>query len=71
MDTQKDPHELTSMYGKEEYSGTIVRLKQALEDMKEKYQVPPGIPAPRVMDDPYRYASSNRRAMQQEQSNAR
>lgn len=68
MDLQKDPHELTSMYSENEYRETVARLKLALEDKKREYRVPPGIPAPRDIDDPYRYASSRRRALEEKRA---
>jgi arylsulfatase A-like enzyme len=65
IDMQVDPLELTSVYSNPEYSHTVSRLKQALADKKQQYLVPPGTPAPRVMDDPFKYASSGRRAMEE------
>lgn len=64
IDMQKDPQELTSVYSNPEYSHTVARLKLALEEKKKELLVPPGIPAPRVMDDPFKYASSARRALE-------
>lgn len=68
MDLQKDPLELTSFYANPEYSATVARLKQALEETKRKYRVPEGIPAPRDIDDPFRYASSRRRALEEKRA---
>ncbi len=64
LDTKHDPLELNNEYHNEEYSAVVARMKLALKDMKAKYQVPEGIPAPRDIDDPWRYASGARRTIE-------
>jgi hypothetical protein len=40
------------------------RLQAALAELKAKYAVPEGIPAPRVGVDPMRYYSSQRKLLE-------
>ncbi len=39
FDLAEDPEQLQSVYGKEEYAETQQRLKQTLEELREKYEV--------------------------------
>jgi len=64
IDTETDPLELNSEFHNPAYAGTVVRMKQALKQQKEYYLVPEGVPAPRVMADPLKYASPQRRLME-------
>lgn len=57
IDTVEDPHELNSVFDNPEYVAIVDRLKQALIEKKSEYKVPCGIPEPRNIDDPYKYAS--------------
>jgi arylsulfatase A-like enzyme len=67
IDTETDPLELNSEFHNPAYAGTVERLKQALIQQKEFYRVPEGVPAPRVMADPLKYASPQRRLMESSQ----
>jgi len=60
MDLQTDPHELTNQYHNCVYKDVVERMHAALAEMRETYKVPEGIPAPRVVDDPDRYFSTER-----------
>ena len=68
MDMQTDPHELQNQYDNPEYREVVQRMKQALEDQKTKYDVPPGIPAPRQVTNPNRYYSPRRREIEREKA---
>lgn len=65
LDTKRDPLELQSVYQQTRYAATVIRMKEALEALKQKYAVPPGIPEERPIDDPFKYASSKRRELEQ------
>ena len=66
IDTQTDPHELLSQYFNPEYAQVVERMKIALENMREKYQVPAGIPEPLSTESPFHYYSSERRKRETE-----
>ena len=38
FDLEKDPHEMTSVYGKPEYADITKRLKKELQELKDKYK---------------------------------
>jgi arylsulfatase A-like enzyme len=63
MDLQTDPHELTSQYSNPDYAHIVARLKRALFDKRQELKVPPGVPEPRDIDDPYKYASEGWKAI--------
>lgn len=64
IDTEKDPKELRNEYSNPEYADVVTRMKSALNNLKEQYGVPEGIPAPRDADPMY-YYSTRRRALEQ------
>ncbi|NDV62017.1 sulfatase [Puniceicoccales bacterium CK1056] len=69
IDTESDPHELTSQYFNPEYTPVKERMHRALDRMKERYDVPPGIPAPREDVDPMQYYSTERRLIELSKKN--
>jgi arylsulfatase A-like enzyme len=44
LDTLENPQETENRYGWSVYAAEVARLKAALEDLKERYEVPAGIP---------------------------
>jgi len=60
IDMKTDPHELTNQYNNPDYAEVVTRMKAALEQKKEQYLVPPGIPEPRQVKNPNRYFSNDR-----------
>lgn len=63
MDLKIDPQELTSQYMNPDYSDVVRRMRKALKKVKKQYKVPAGFPAPRNIDDPNRYYSSERKKL--------
>lgn len=69
IDMETDPHELTNQFHNPEYAPALERMRLALDRMKERYDVPPGIPAPRENVDPMQYYSTERRLIELRGSN--
>ena len=64
IDRETDPHELRNQFHNAAYDSVKARLQVALAELKAKYAVPEGIPAPRVGVDPMRYYSSQRKLLE-------
>jgi len=64
IDMETDPHELTNQFHNPEYDSVKERLLGALAKLKEQYDVPEGIPAPREGVDPWGYYSTQRKAIE-------
>ena len=64
IDLETDPHELTNQFNNPDYASVRDRLHLTLDRLKERYQVPPGIPAPREDVDPMQYYSTERRSIE-------
>jgi arylsulfatase A-like enzyme len=65
LDTRSDPQEFQNQYHNPEYANVVVRMTKALGRQKEKYKVPPGIPAPRTETDSWKYLSPQRTLIEQ------
>jgi hypothetical protein len=65
IDMETDPHELTNQFHSPKYTSVKNRMRLALTQMKEHYDVPEGIPAPRVDVNPMRYYSTQRKVIEQ------
>ena len=64
IDMQTDPHELTNQFNNPGYASVRDRMRLTLDRLKERYQVPEGIPAPREDVDPMQYYSTERRSIE-------
>jgi len=64
IDMRTDPHELTNQFYNSDYTSVRDRMLIALGQMKERYAVPQGIPAPREQVDAMRYYSSQRKSIE-------
>jgi arylsulfatase A-like enzyme len=65
IDMESDPHELSNQFHDPKYTSVKNRMRLALSQMKERYDVPGGIPATRVDVDPMRYYSKQRKVIEQ------
>ena len=65
IDMETDPNELTNQYANPEYADTVTRMHEALEQVKKQYDVPEGIPAPRDVENPNNYYSTERKEIEQ------
>ena len=65
IDMETDPHELTNQFHNPDYAQVKDQMAHALAALKQHYQVPAGIPAPREVEDPMRYYSTQRRSIEQ------
>ena len=64
IDMETDPHELTNEFHNFNYVVVRERMRRALTEMKQQYDVPAGIPAPREGVDPMQYYSTQRKAIE-------
>jgi arylsulfatase A-like enzyme len=64
FDMETDPLELTNQFYNPEYDSAKERLRGALVRVKEQFDVPGGIPAPREANDPWVYYSTQRKAIE-------
>jgi len=64
LDLKTDPNELKNQMGNPAYSAVVVRMTQALDDVKAQYKVPDGIPATHTTNDPMYYYSTERREIE-------
>jgi arylsulfatase A-like enzyme len=68
IDMETDPHELTNQFHSPEYATVKNRMMEALAMLKARYEVPEGIPAPRVGVDPMRYYSTERKIIEEQRA---
>jgi arylsulfatase A-like enzyme len=64
IDMETDPYELTNEFHHSNYVSVRERMRRALTAMKEQYNVPAGIPAPREGVDPMQYYSTQRKSIE-------
>jgi len=65
IDMKTDPQELTNQFYNPNYREEKDRLTTALAQLKEKYEVPEGLPAPRDNVDPMKYYSTERKMIEE------
>jgi arylsulfatase A-like enzyme len=64
LDLKTDPNELKNQMGNPAYSAVVVRMTQALDDVKAQYKVPDGIPETHTTNEPMYYYSTERREIE-------
>ena len=71
IDMETDPQELTNQYANPAYAEAVQLMHAALEQVKQQYKVPEGIPAPREVPDPNFYYSTQRKEIEALRSSKR
>lgn len=64
IDMETDPQEMTNQHENPDYAEPVRRMRAALEQVKQQYKVPKGIPAPRAVKDSNYYYSTERQKIE-------
>ncbi len=68
IDMETDPHELRNQFHSPIHTSVKNRMLDALAEVKKRYEVPEGIPAPRIGVDPMNYYSTDRRLIEEQRT---